>query len=212
MLIKIGGVVADKVGRRRGLLLSSVMGGLGGVIMAISESVVSWEVLVVGRLVVGLSAGLNTVLVPTYVSEIAPLQLRGGLGVFNQLAVTCGIFFGQILGLGEVLGNEDGWPWLLAITIIPCVLQILILFWSPMSPRYLGITLANTEEAREALMQLRNNDVSMVEEEMEEIREELEKVKEPEMSVMELLVSRKLRVSLIICIVMHLSQQLCGIR
>ena len=204
--------MADKVGRRRGLLLSSVMGGLGGVIMAISESVVSWEVLVVGRLVVGLSAGLNTVLVPTYVSEIAPLQLRGGLGVFNQLAVTCGIFAGQILGLGEVLGNEDGWPWLLAITIIPCVLQILILFWSPMSPRYLGITLANTEEAREALMQLRNNDVSMVEEEMEEIREELEKVKEPEMSVMELLVSRKLRVSLIICIVMHLSQQLCGIR
>ena len=204
--------MADKIGRRRGLLLSSVMGGLGGVIMAISESVVSWEVLVVGRLVVGLSAGLNTVLVPTYVSEIAPLQLRGGLGVFNQLAVTCGIFAGQILGLGEVLGNEDGWPWLLAITIIPCVLQILILFWSPMSPRYLGITLANTEQAREALMQLRNNDVSMVEEEMEEIREELEKVKEPEMSVMELLVSRKLRVSLIICIVMHLSQQLCGIR
>ena len=53
--------------------------------MAISKSVMAWEVLLVGRLVVGLCAGLNTVLVPVYVSEIAPVNLRGGLGVFNQL-------------------------------------------------------------------------------------------------------------------------------
>ena len=99
------------------------MGTLGGVIMAVSEPMEAWEVLLVGRLVVGLCAGLNTVLVPTYVSEIAPVNLRGGLGVFNQLgiilgiccivvcmylyfsAVTFGIFLGQILGLSEVLGR-----------------------------------------------------------------------------------------------------------
>ena len=101
----VGGLVADKVGRKRGLLLSQVMGSIGGVIMAISKPVVAWEVLLVGRLVVGLSAGLNTVLVPIYISEIAPVNLRGGLGVFNQLAVTFGIFLGQILGLSEVLGE-----------------------------------------------------------------------------------------------------------
>ena len=88
----VGGTVADKVGRKRGLLLSQAMGALGGVIMAVSRPLMAWEVLLVGRLVVGLCAGLNTVLVPTYVSEIAPVNLRGGLGVFNQLAVTSGIF------------------------------------------------------------------------------------------------------------------------
>ena len=61
------------------------MGTLGGVIMAVSEPMEAWEVLLVGRLVVGLCAGLNTVIVPTYVSEIAPVSIRGGIGILNQL-------------------------------------------------------------------------------------------------------------------------------
>ena len=57
----VGGVVADKMGRKRGLIISQVVGLLGGVIMAVSEPLTSWEVLLVGRLVAGLTAGLNTV-------------------------------------------------------------------------------------------------------------------------------------------------------
>ena len=53
--------------------------------MAISEASESWEALLVGRLVVGLCAGLNTVIVPTYVSEVAPVSIRGGIGILNQL-------------------------------------------------------------------------------------------------------------------------------
>ena len=123
----MGGLVADKLGRKKGLILSQVMGVLGGITMSISRPTMAWEVLLVGRLVVGLTAGLNTVLVPVYVSEIAPLHLRGALGVFNQLAVTSGIFLGQILGLQWVLGNDAGWPWLLAITLIPASLQLVLL-------------------------------------------------------------------------------------
>jgi len=205
-----GGFVADKIGRKRGLIVSQITGLLGGVIMAISKPTSSWEVLLVGRLVVGLTAGLNTVLVPMYVSEIAPVDLRGGLGVFNQLAVTSGIFLGQILGLSEVLGNDSGWPWLLAVTIIPCVVQLAILAVSPRSPRYLAISLEQVEEARKELMKLRNNDDDMVDKELEEMKAEKEAEQEPEMSILELLKSKKLRVALIICVVMHLSQQFSG--
>ena len=187
-----------------------ITGLLGGVIMAISKPTMSWEVLLVGRLVVGLTAGLNTVLVPMYVSEIAPVDLRGGLGVFNQLAVTSGIFIGQILGLSQVLGNEEGWPWLLAIAIIPCVVQLAILMVSPSSPRYLAISLNKVEQARKELMKLRNNDDEMVERELEEMKAEKETEQEPEMSILELLSSSKLRQALIICVVMHLSQQFSG--
>ena len=58
----VGGLVADKMGRKRGLIVSQVVGLLGGVIMAVSKPLTSWEVLLVGRLVAGLTAGLNTVL------------------------------------------------------------------------------------------------------------------------------------------------------
>ena len=58
----VGGLVADKMGRKRGLIISQVVGLLGGVVMAVSEPLTSWEVLLVGRLVAGLTAGLNTVI------------------------------------------------------------------------------------------------------------------------------------------------------
>ena len=48
-----------------------------------------------------------------YISEIAPLNLRGGLGTVNQLGVTVGILFSQILGIQDILGTEEGWPLLL---------------------------------------------------------------------------------------------------
>jgi len=207
----VGGLVADKMGRKRGLIISQVVGLLGGVVMAVSEPLTSWEVLLVGRLVAGLTAGLNTVLVPLYVSEIAPVHLRGGLGVFNQLAVTSGIFLGQILGLSDALGNTSGWPWLLAITCLPPLLQLAILTVSPRSPRYLAISLNMPGEARDALLQLRGaNQQEQVDMELKEMLEEAAAEKEPEMSILELIGSSKLRLPLIICIFMHLSQQFSG--
>lgn len=57
--------------------------------------------------------GLNTSLVPMYISEIAPLNLRGGLGTVNQLAVTVGLLISQVLGIEQILGTDEGWPILL---------------------------------------------------------------------------------------------------
>lgn len=48
-----------------------------------------------------------------YISEISPLNLRGGLGTVNQLAVTLGLLISQILGVKQILGTDDGWPVLL---------------------------------------------------------------------------------------------------
>lgn len=48
-----------------------------------------------------------------YISEIAPLNLRGGLGTVNQLAVTIGLLISQILGIEQLLGNKDAWHILL---------------------------------------------------------------------------------------------------
>lgn len=54
-----------------------------------------------------------------YISEIAPLNLRGGLGTVNQLAVTIGLLLSQVLGIEQILGTNDGWPVLLGLAICP---------------------------------------------------------------------------------------------
>ena len=61
-------------------------------------------------------------------------------------------------------------------------------------------------------MLLRGGDTDMVSDEMKEMQAEKEAEKEPDLSVIDLLRSAKLRVSLMVCIVLHLSQQFCGIR
>jgi len=96
----------------------------------------------------GYFAGLNTSLVPMYISEIAPLNLRGGLGTVNQLAVTVGLLLSQVLGIEQILGTNDGWPILLGLAICPAILQLILLPVCPESPRYLLITKQWEEEAR----------------------------------------------------------------
>ena len=83
-----------------------------------------------------------------YISEIAPLTLRGGLGTINQLAVTVGLLVSQILGVEGLLGTDKGWPYLLGIALFPSVLQLLLLPFCPESPRYLLITKQQEQAAR----------------------------------------------------------------
>lgn len=145
-----------------------------------------------------------------YISEIAPLNLRGGLGTVNQLAVTIGLLLSQVLGIEQILGTNEGWPVLLGLAICPAILQLLLLPICPESPRYLLITKQWEEEARKALRRLRAS--SSVEEDIEEMRaEERAQQSESSISIMELICSPTLRAPLVIGIVMQLSQQLSGI-
>ena len=54
-----------------------------------------------------------------------------------QLIITLSILISQVLGMNNVLGTESGWPWLLALTAVPAVLQVATLPFCPESPKYL---------------------------------------------------------------------------
>lgn len=107
----------------------------------------SIECLIAGRFFIGLSCGLYTALVPMYLSEIAPMTLRGALGTVSQLGVTIGLLLSQILGLSLILGTDEGWPFLLGVAFIPSILQLVLLPFCPESPRYLMITKGRMQEA-----------------------------------------------------------------
>ncbi|KAK0167178.1 hypothetical protein PV327_004609 [Microctonus hyperodae] len=205
-----GGIIANRFGRKGGLLLNNVLGIVGACLMGFTKVAHSYEMLFLGRFIIGINCGLNTSLVPMYISEIAPLNLRGGLGTVNQLAVTVGLLISQVLGIEQILGTNDRWPVLLGLAIIPAIAQLVLLPICPESPRYLLITKQWEEEARRALRRLRAS--NQVEEDIEEMRaEERAQQSESTISMSELICSPTLRAPLVIGVVMQLSQQLSGI-
>ncbi|KPJ00075.1 Solute carrier family 2, facilitated glucose transporter member 3 [Papilio xuthus] len=92
---------------------------------------------VVQRLLIGINSGLNAGLAPLYLAEISPVSMRGSIGTVYQLVITITILLSQVLGLKGVLGTEWGWPWLLAVTVIPAAIQCATLPLCPESPKYL---------------------------------------------------------------------------
>lgn len=206
----VGGWVANKMGRKGGLLANNVIGVIGAVAMGSSKYLASYELLILGRYLIGINCGLNTSLVPMYISEIAPLTLRGGLGTVNQLAVTVGLLISQVLGVEGLLGTDGGWPYLLAVALFPSVLQLTLLPMCPESPRYLLITKGEEQAAREALKKLRNS--MDIEDDIMEMRaEEQAQMAEAKITLFELATSPTLKLPLLIAIIMQLSQQLSGI-
>lgn len=88
--------------------------------------------LYMGRLLEGLGVGIISYTVPVYIAEIAPQNLRGGLGAVNQLSVTIGIMIAYLLGMFV------NWRALAVIGILPCTILIPGLFFIPESPRWLA--------------------------------------------------------------------------
>ena len=206
-----GGYIADRFGRKQGILYTQFFSILGAILMGCSKQADSYEMLIIGRLIIGLACGLFTGLSPLYVAEIAPTHIRGAMGTVNQLAVTSGILTSMILGPRTVLGGPNSWPTLLALTAVPAILQCVILPFMPETPRYLILSKGNIEDGKKALKKLRNTD--NVRSEIEELQnEEANKgSNDASFSMLQLLTSSKLRLSLFVCICLHLSQQLSGI-
>ncbi|XP_042906420.2 glucose transporter type 1 isoform X2 [Parasteatoda tepidariorum] len=206
----MGGGIANKFGRKGGLLLNNIMGIAGAALMCFSKSCGSFEMLILGRLAIGFNCGLSTALVPMYLSEISPVGLRGGLGTLNQLGITVGLLLSMVLGINEILGTEEKWPYLFGVAVIPAALQLLLLPICPESPRYLLITKQQEYSARESLERLRCT--VQVDDDLEEMRaEERAQEQEAQMTVCQVIRNKNLQLPLLIGVVMQLSQQLTGI-
>lgn len=105
----------------------------------------------------GLASGLTTASLPMYLSEIAPLALRGTLGVFCAVGLTAGVVVGQIFSLRSVFGSESHWHIALSFYVILVIVCYIPFFMYPESPKYLYIVKEDKEEAQTLLIRLRGN-------------------------------------------------------
>ncbi|RCN36509.1 MFS transporter, SP family [Ancylostoma caninum] len=165
----ISGWLADKVGRRGGLLYSNLFAFIAAALMGLAKPVGVYPMMILGRLFIGVYCGL-TCIVPMYLAETSPVNLRGMLGSLHQLLVTISILVSQIFGLPYILGNTERWPLIFAFTVVPAVLQVVTLPLIPESPRYTLCVRGQPEKAAKDLKKLRG--VDDVNAELEVFREE----------------------------------------
>uniref|UniRef100_A0A8C4X6S6 Solute carrier family 2, facilitated glucose transporter member 5 n=1 Tax=Erpetoichthys calabaricus TaxID=27687 RepID=A0A8C4X6S6_ERPCA len=202
--------LVNKLGRKGTLLFNNIFSIVPAILMGASESAKSSEMVIVGRVIIGVCAGLSSNVVPMYLGEMSPKNLRGAIGVVPQLFITIGILVAQIFGLRSILGNAEGWPVMLALTGIPAVIELLVLPFFPESPRYTLIQKGDTDKARRDLQKLRNRED--VDEEIEEMHVEDQSEKaEGRLSVLTLFSFRSLRWQLISVFIMNMGQQLSGV-
>ena len=78
------------------------------------------------RIVFGLVAGINTILVPTYLTSVLPGSMGGPAGTLNQLFITIGIFFGYWMGFLVVDESvtDMGWRLLIGLPIVPALIRL----------------------------------------------------------------------------------------
>ncbi|KFO15001.1 Solute carrier family 2, facilitated glucose transporter member 1, partial [Balearica regulorum gibbericeps] len=204
------GLFVNRFGRRNSMLMSNVLAFIAAVLMGFSKMAFSFEMLILGRFIIGLYSGLTTGFVPMYVGEVSPTALRGALGTFHQLGIVLGILIAQVFGLDLIMGNDSLWPLLLGFIFVPALLQCIILPFAPESPRFLLINRNEENKAKSVLKKLRGTtDVSSDLQEMKE--ESRQMMREKKVTIMELFRSPMYRQPILIAIVLQLSQQLSGI-
>ncbi|CAG5929225.1 unnamed protein product [Menidia menidia] len=188
--------------RRKAMLMNNMWAFLGGSLMGMSKLCSSFEMMILGRFIIGAYCGLASGLTPMYVGEIAPTSLRGALGTLHQLAI--------VLGLESLLGSEHLWPVLMGLTVVPTVLQMGLLPFCPESPRFLYIIRCQEHHAKSGLRRLTGR--QEVGDMLAEMKEEKRRMDmERKVSIPELFRSTLYRQPIIISILLQLSQQLSGV-
>jgi sugar porter (SP) family MFS transporter len=149
----LAGKLADSLGRRRLILGAGAVFTLGTLGAALSGT----AALLVGfRFVMGVGVGIASVVVPMYLSELAPKEIRGKLTSLMQLLVTVGIFVAYLADYA--LSGSGAWRWMIGLGVVPAVLLMVGIYTQPESPRWLVVNKGSADEAEQVLISLRGDE------------------------------------------------------
>ncbi|MBD3779640.1 MAG: sugar porter family MFS transporter [Micrococcales bacterium] len=149
------GRLADRLGRRRTLVVLAVvffLGALGSV------AAPSFEVMVPMRLVLGAAVGGASVTVPVYLAELAPTERRGAITGRNEIAIVVGQLAAFVVNavIGTVWSDHAGvWRYMLAVQAVPAVALFAGMLRMPESPRWL-LSRGRDDDALAVLRQVRD--------------------------------------------------------
>ena len=130
----LGGLLADKIGRRQVFAATLLLYGL-----ATGASALAWSVasLIVFRFLVGLGLGAELPVASTLVSEFSPRKVRGRMVVLLEAFWAVGWILAAVIGTFVVAQGESGWRWGFAIGALPALYAIVVRLGLPESVRFL---------------------------------------------------------------------------
>ncbi|OAA62277.1 high affinity glucose transporter RGT2 [Cordyceps fumosorosea ARSEF 2679] len=157
----VGALIAapfgDLLGRRKSLVLAICLFCIGAICQVCAQAI---PLLLVGRLIAGISVGAVSVLVPMYQSEMAPKWIRGTLVCAYQLSITVGLLAASIINiLTSRLPSSASYRIPLSLQIVPALIITIGLFVLPETPRFL-VKKGRNEEAGISLSRLRRLDIT----------------------------------------------------
>ena len=167
----LAGMISDRFGRKRMLLLAAVLFAISAAGAALPRNLTEF---VLARLLGGFAVGAASMLCPLYIAEVAPAGIRGRLVSLNQVAIISGMLVVSIVNwliaspTDEGWNVATGWRWMFASGALPAAFFLAALFFVPESPRWL------TKQGREdeALAVLsRVGGPAQAEREMKDIKE-----------------------------------------
>lgn len=147
----IGGIAANLVGRKKVILGSNVFFVVGTIIQLAAHTV--WT-MIVGRFILGWGVGIASLIAPLMLSELAPSKYRGRLIVTNGMFLTGGQLVAYFINWG-LTHVKHGWRVSVGLCLVPPVVQSVLFFFLPDTPRYYVIS-GRYEEAKKVVMRMHN--------------------------------------------------------
>lgn len=130
----LSGVLSDRYGRRKMLLISAALFALSAFAAALPRNLTEF---VVARFAGGLAIGVASVLSPLYIAEMSPAEIRGRLVSINQFAIVSGILLAYYVSWQLSSLGLASWRWMFVSAALPSVLFFVALLRVPESPRWL---------------------------------------------------------------------------
>ncbi|MCD7937897.1 MAG: sugar porter family MFS transporter [Tannerellaceae bacterium] len=145
------GILADRYGRKRLLILAAAIFLLSAYWTGMADTFTSF---LLARFVGGIAIGIASDLSPMYIAEVSPAKIRGKLVSLNQLTIVVGILGAQIVNwlIAEKVpveftpeqilhswNGQWGWRWMFWAEAFPAAVFLLMVFFIPESPRWLGM-------------------------------------------------------------------------
>ncbi|UQS83102.1 sugar porter family MFS transporter [Bombilactobacillus thymidiniphilus] len=169
----LAGQLADRFGRRKLILVAAALFAVGAILSMLAPNHGSYYLIGV-RIILGLAVGGASAIVPAYMSEMAPAKLRGRLSGLNQTMICTGMLLSYIMDyLLKNLPANWAWRLMLGLAAVPAVILYWGVLYLPESPRFL-LQQHQDAKARAVLMNLRTDDVSVVDQEMQSMNKTLQ--------------------------------------